>query len=149
MAKKKIDVAILEKRIDLLEMQVRDMKVIEPNAIDERLKNIEEALYSSKEMLTSKEVCQYLDISQSLLYKLTCSARIPHYKPRGKMLYFDKTELDAWLKQNNVPTLGNIIGDEGCGMGREEANAASEEEQKKNKRVPYFARVRYSKRNKQ
>ena len=46
MAKKKIDVAILEKRIDLLEMQVRDMKVIEPNAIDERLKNIEEALYS-------------------------------------------------------------------------------------------------------
>ena len=45
MAKKKIDVAILEKRIDLLEMQVRDMKVIEPNTIDERLKNIEEALY--------------------------------------------------------------------------------------------------------
>ena len=87
MAKKKIDVAILEKRIDLLEMQVRDMKVIEPNAIDERLKNIEEALYSSKEMLTSKEVCQYLDISQSLLYKLTCSARIPHYKSRGKMVY--------------------------------------------------------------
>ena len=65
------------------------------------------------------------------------------------MLNFDNKELDAWLKQNNVPILGNIIGDEGCSMGREEANAASEEEQKKNKRVPYFARVRYSKRNKQ
>lgn len=94
------------------------------------------------------EACVYLGISESLLYKLTSSKEIPHYKPRGKMLYFDKTELDAWLKQNNVPTLGNIIGDEGCGMGREEANVASEE-QKKNKRVPYFARVRYSKRNKQ
>ena len=102
MAKKKIDVAILEKRIDLLEMQVRDMKVIEPNAIDERLKNIEEALYSSKEMLTSKEVCQYLDISQSLLYKLTCCARIPHYKPRGKMVYFEKKEIIKWIKTHHV-----------------------------------------------
>ena len=102
MAKKKIDLAILEKRIDLLEMQVRDMKVIEPSAIDERLKNIEEALYSSKEMLTSKEVCQYLDISQSLLYKLTCSARIPHYKPRGKMVYFEKKEIIKWIKTHHV-----------------------------------------------
>lgn len=102
MAKKKIEVAILEKRIDLLEMQVKALKVVEPESIDERLKNIEEILYSSKEMLTAKEVCNYLGISQSLLYKLTCASKIPHFKPRGKMVYFEKKEIIKWIKKHHV-----------------------------------------------
>ncbi len=39
----------------------------------------------------------YIGVSESMLYKLTSSKEIPHYKPRGKMVYFAKEELDEWL----------------------------------------------------
>ena len=67
MAKKEIEQ--LEQRIELLEMQIKELKTVEPYIINQRLKTIEDTLYSAKEILNMKEVCQYLDISQSLLYK--------------------------------------------------------------------------------
>jgi hypothetical protein len=27
---------------------------------------------------------------------------IPYYKPRGKMIYFDREELENWLLQNRI-----------------------------------------------
>lgn len=102
MAKKKTEYELLAKRIELLEMQVKELTTVEPEVINERLKSIEETLYSTKDILNMKEVCQYLDISQSLLYKLTCSGEIPHFKPRGKMIFFEKKELIEWTKKSNL-----------------------------------------------
>ena len=102
MAKKKTEYELLAKRIELLEMQVKELTTVEPEVINERLKSIEETLYTTKDILNMKEVCQYLDISQSLLYKLTCSGEIPHFKPRGKMIFFDKKELIEWIKKSNL-----------------------------------------------
>ena len=101
MAKKKTEYELLAKRIELLEMQVKELTIVEPEVINERLKSIEETLYTTKDILNMKEVCQYLDISQSLLYKLTCSGEIPHFKPRGKMIFFEKKELIEWIKKSN------------------------------------------------
>lgn len=102
MAKKKTEYELLAKRIELLEMQVKELATVEPEVINERLKSIEETLYTTKDILNMKEVCQYLDISQSLLYKLTCSGEIPHFKPRGKMIFFEKKELIEWIKKSNL-----------------------------------------------
>ena len=102
MAKKKTEYELLAKRIELLEMQVKELTTVEPEVINERLKSIEETLYTTKDILNMKEVCQYLDISQSLLYKLTCSGEIPHLKPRGKMIFFEKKELIEWIKKSNL-----------------------------------------------
>lgn len=102
MAKKKTEYELLAKRIELLEMQVKELTTVEPEVINERLKSIEETLYTTKDILNMKEVCQYLDISQSLLYKLTCSGEIPHFKPRGKMVFFEKKELIEWIKKSNL-----------------------------------------------
>ena len=99
MASKK-EIERLEKRIELLEMEFKQLKTVEPKAINERFKLIEETLYSTKDILNMKEVGQYLDISQSLLYKLTCNGEIPHFKPRGKMIFFEKKVLVEWIKQN-------------------------------------------------
>lgn len=99
MASKK-EIERLEKRIELLEMEIKQLKTVEPKAINERFKLIEETLYSTKDILNMKEVGQYLDISQSLLYKLTCNGEIPHFKPRGKMIFFEKKVLVEWIKQN-------------------------------------------------
>ena len=98
MASKK-EIERLEKRIELLEMEIKQLKTVEPKAINERFKLIEETLYSTKDILNMKEVGQYLDISQSLLYKLTCNGEIPHFKPRGKMIFFEKKVLVEWIKQ--------------------------------------------------
>lgn len=102
MAKKKTEYELLAKRIELLEMQVKELTTVEPEVINERLKSIEETLYTTKDILNMKEVCQYLDISLSLLYKLTCSGEIPHFKPRGKMIFFEKKELIEWIKKSNL-----------------------------------------------
>ena len=102
MAKRKTEYELLAKRIELLEMQVKELTTVEPEVINERLKSIEETLYTTKDILNMKEVCQYLDISQSLLYKLTCSGEIPHFKPRSKMIFFEKKELIEWIKKGNL-----------------------------------------------
>lgn len=65
-----------------------------------KLEGIEKAILSQKNVLTFEEVRSYTGLSRSYLYKLTCSNRIPHSKPFGKMLYFDRQELDNWLLQN-------------------------------------------------
>jgi len=67
----------------------------------ERLDRLEQLLIGKKEVLTFDETCDYTGISRSYLYKLTASGKIPHSKPNGKMLFFEKKKLVEWLLQNN------------------------------------------------
>ncbi|MEC3908747.1 helix-turn-helix domain-containing protein [Tamlana sp. 2201CG12-4] len=67
----------------------------------ERLDRLEKLLIGHKEVLTFDETCDYTGISRSYLYKLTSSGKIPHSKPNGKMLFFEKKKLVDWLLQNN------------------------------------------------
>ncbi len=61
-------------------------------------------IYCTKEVLTTDEAARYLGVSKSYLYKLTMQQKIPHYKPLGKMCYFNRHELEAWLQTNRVAT---------------------------------------------
>ena len=65
-------------------------------------------LFCTKEVLTSDEAAKYMGVSKSYLYKLTMRKQIPHYKPMGKMCYFDRLELQEWLKNNRVTTESEI-----------------------------------------
>jgi excisionase family DNA binding protein len=61
----------------------------------EKLEKIEMMLKEqSVQLMVFGDVCNYLNISRSHLYKLTSASLIPHYKPGGKMLYFKKSELN-------------------------------------------------------
>lgn len=62
----------------------------------------------TKEVLTSEEAARYMGVSKSYLYKLTMRREIPHYKPMGKMCYFNRSELVQWLQQNRVATSSEI-----------------------------------------
>jgi excisionase family DNA binding protein len=68
--------------------------------IIERLDRLEKLLIANKEVLTFEETCDYTGISRSYLYKLTASGNIPHSKPNGKMIFFEKKKLIEWLLQN-------------------------------------------------
>lgn len=61
-------------------------------------------LLSAKNVLSFDDVVLLTGLSKSHLYKLTCSHQIPHYKPSGKHLYFDRTEVENWMKQNRIAT---------------------------------------------
>lgn len=66
------------------------------------------SLLAAKNVLCFEDVALLTGFSKSHLYKLTCSHRIPHYKPNGKQIYFDRTEVEAWMKQNRVATTQEI-----------------------------------------
>lgn len=74
---------------------------------DERLHKIESLLSISKTILNIEEVSEHTGLSKSTLYKLTCSGGIPHYK-QCKHLYFDRLEIETWLKANRVKTKEEI-----------------------------------------
>ncbi|MBQ2188207.1 MAG: helix-turn-helix domain-containing protein [Bacteroidales bacterium] len=59
---------------------------------------------TQKEVLTSDEAARYMGISKSYLYKLTSTQQIPHFKPLGKICYFNRAELERWLQTNRVAT---------------------------------------------
>ena len=61
-------------------------------SMEQRLNRIEQLLAGQKNVLTFDEACTYTGISRT--YKLTCGSRIPHYKPNGKNIYFDRAELE-------------------------------------------------------
>jgi excisionase family DNA binding protein len=61
-----------------------------------------------KEVLSLKEVCEYLQVSPSYLYHLTYKNAIPHYVPTGKKIYFKRSELDSWLLQNRQDAKSEI-----------------------------------------
>lgn len=73
-------------------------------SIELRVAELENLVLHSKNVLSFEEASRFLNLSKSYLYKLTSGNLIPHYKPQGKMLYFEKTELEAWLRQNPIRT---------------------------------------------
>lgn len=88
--------------------------------INQRLERIEvlmQKLYETKNatetgatispIMTIKQVSAYLDLSLSALYKMTSTKEIPHAK-RGKRLYFDKKDIDAWVLENKITTSSDI-----------------------------------------
>ena len=66
------------------------------------------SLHSSqdeKNILNFYEAVEFLGISKSLLYKMTAKMLLPHYKPRGKMVYFDKKELEEWIRKGRIESI--------------------------------------------
>lgn len=78
----------------------------------EKLERIEKLLETQqamqKQVLNFNDACIYLELSQSHLYKLTSTGSIPHYKPNGKKLYFNRQELDNWLLRNRSNSFDEI-----------------------------------------
>lgn len=87
------ETALLRKTVDGLKKEL------------ERVKNL---VYSAKEVLNLEEAAMFLGISKSSLYKMTHNQVVPFYKPNNKMVYFEKSELLKWLRQNPVASQAQI-----------------------------------------
>lgn len=60
------------------------------------------SLLAAKNVLSMDDVVLLTGLSKGYVYKLTCKKEIPYYKPNGKMIYFDRQEVEEWMKQNRV-----------------------------------------------
>ena len=75
----------LSERLTNIETILKKLDPVE--SLLERIALLEKNIYTTKGVFTFQEACMYIGISESMLYKLTSSKEIPHFKPRGKMLY--------------------------------------------------------------
>ncbi len=55
-------------------------------------------------MLPTAEAARYLGIEVGTLQQMACRREIEHFKPGGKLLYFEIKTLNAWLKRNKQAT---------------------------------------------
>jgi|SRR5210317_1809542 len=59
-----------------------------------------EILLSKKTVLNIRDLCDYTGYSRSYIYKLTSAGKIPYFRPSGKMVFFEREEIDSWLLTN-------------------------------------------------
>ena len=62
----------------------------------------------TKPFLTVEELASYLGVKTSYVYKMTHNREIPYYKPGGKMVYFNREEIDEWVLSQRVATANEI-----------------------------------------
>lgn len=82
--------------------------IVTLQSVLDRIDILTSAVLSNKKVLNIAEASAYTGLTVSYIYKLTSTQEIPHYKPRGKILYFDRSELDAWLKQGKISSQQEI-----------------------------------------
>lgn len=73
-----------------------------------RVKSLEQLLHQGKDVLTLEEAAKFMGIARSSLYKMTHEQTIPFYKPNGKMIFFEKSDLLAWVRKNHVSSEAEI-----------------------------------------
>ena len=79
------------------------------DSLKQQLDRIERnCLLAAKNVYTLDDVALLTGLSKSHLYKMTSAMLIPHYKPNGKYLYFDRKEIEEWMRSNRVATQDEI-----------------------------------------
>ena len=53
-------------------------------------------------LLTTEEAANYMGIKKSYLHKLMMKKEIPFFKPNGKLCYFDRQDLDKWMRHIRI-----------------------------------------------
>ena len=106
-------------RLQSLEQKINEVDKIQ--TIENYIAQLKERIWAVKEVLTTAEASAYLGLSESYIYKLTSLKQIPHYKPNGKLVYFNRKELCEWAMRNQVQTIGQP-----AAITREELNFQQE-----------------------
>ena len=79
--------------------------------IEEHFKRFERStLLGAKRVLTMDDMPHITGMSKNYIYRLVSEGKIPVYKcgDGGKMNFFKRDEIEAWLTQNRVPSKSDI-----------------------------------------
>ena len=53
---------------------------------------------------TLEEAAFFMGMTKSTLYKMTHKHELPFFRPNGKMIYFEKSELLKWMRSGREMT---------------------------------------------
>jgi len=59
-------------------------------------------------LLTLPQVSAEYGISRSFLYKLTMNKTIGFFKPSGKLIFFDRKDIENWIKSKRVSSMDEV-----------------------------------------
>ncbi len=62
-----------------------------------KLKKLESLYLANKKVLSFEDALEITGFKASYLYKLTSTNSIPHSKPLGGKIFFDRDEIEAWI----------------------------------------------------
>ena len=88
-------------------MDTKDLSVNQQALVEAIAANI---AICQKSVLSAPEAAAYMNVSLSYLYKLTMARKIPFSRPLGKMMYFDRVQLEQWLMSCRVSTTDELTG---------------------------------------
>lgn len=106
----------LQTRVEKIEMTLFEVAAVlaEYGSIKKlfrKMDSLERRLGQGKKVMTMKEASEFTGFSMAQLYVLTRTRAIPHSKPNGKTIFFDKSELNDWLLKNKIETIIEFIDD--------------------------------------
>ena len=82
---------------------------MENNLILQKLERIESILFeNTKPMMTVEDLINYTGFKRSYIYKLVHYEEIPYSKPNGGTLFFEREEINQWLRQNKSKSISQI-----------------------------------------
>lgn len=74
-----------------------------------KLERIEQlTLLAAKDVFNMDDLAAYTGFSKGYLYRLVCERAIPYYKGGGKMNFFKRDDINAWLLQNRIKSQAEI-----------------------------------------
>ncbi len=76
--------------------------------LQKRVETLEDMLEAGKEVLTVEEAAKFMGMARSSLYKMTSDQTIPFYRPNGKMIFFEKSDILSWIRKNRVSSREEI-----------------------------------------
>lgn len=67
-------------------------------------------IYVSKEFYSLDEAAEYLCVSKSYMYRMSCNNEIDLYKPKGRLIYIKRDDLNKWIERNKIESTDKIKG---------------------------------------
>lgn len=95
----------------LTNLDEKEFKTFLKEALREIMgETISKQVESLPEILDVKQAAKFLRLQLTTLYEKTSRKLIPHFK-KGNKLYFNLSDLTAWIKEGKVKTTVEISGD--------------------------------------
>jgi excisionase family DNA binding protein len=84
------------------------MSIVIEKKLEEISNYISQQVISQKTTMNLSEAATYAGVSKSYLYKLTSTRQIAFYRPASKLIFFKRTELDAWILQTRLASKAEL-----------------------------------------
>jgi excisionase family DNA binding protein len=89
----------------LKKMTTIEQMLIRFGSLEELMKQFDTLkadLFLLKDLYTVEEAAKFMHVSTGHVYRLTSTHELSYTKPSGKLIFFERKELERWMRQNPV-----------------------------------------------